>query len=154
MWKRRSRSSGARPTRRKSSLVLDTGVLVSAFAFGGTPKAAVVKAFSEYEICVSPDLLREYRDVPSILLADQKLDSDQFRALIAGIAALVSVARMVYPGERISVCRDPKDDMVLECCLAAGAECLVTGDRDLLSIKNLAFGLKILTPARFLKLSL
>jgi len=129
-------------------------VLVSAFAFGGTPKAAVVKAFSEYEICVSPDLLREYRDVPSILLADQKLDSDQFRALIAGIAALVSVARMVYPGERISVCRDPKDDMVLECCLAAGAECLVTGDRDLLSIKNLAFGLKILTPARFLKLSL
>lgn len=123
---------------------------MSAFAFGGVPKAAVVKAFSENELCVSPRLLQEYRDVPSLLLSHRKLVPDQFIALIAGIAAVVSVARVVYPRERIKVCRDPKDDMVLECCLAAGAEYLVTGDRDLLSIRNLPFSLKILSPKGFL----
>jgi len=128
-------------------------VLVSAFAFGGTPKAAVRKAFSECEICVSPELLQEYRDVPSILFASRKIDFDQFRALIAGIATVVSVARMVFPLEGMKVCRDPKDDMVLECCRAAGAEYLVTGDRDLLSIVDLPFALKTLTPAGFLKQS-
>jgi putative PIN family toxin of toxin-antitoxin system len=125
-------------------------VLVSAFAFGGIPKAAVLKAFSEYEICVSPQILQEYRDVPSLLFARRKLVPGQFRALIAGIAAVVSAARVVYPRERIKVCRDPKDDMVLECCLAAGAEYLITGDRDLLSIKELPFRLRILSPRGFI----
>jgi len=129
-------------------------VLVSGFAFGGTPRAAVRKAFSEYEISVSPELLQEYRDVPSILLASRKIDFDQFRALIAGIAAVVAVARTVHPRERIKRCRDPKDDMVLECCRAAGAEYLVTGDRDLLSIVDLPFVLKTLTPTGYLKIPL
>jgi len=112
----------------------------------------VIKAFSETDICVSPELLQEYRDVPSLLLSHRKLGADQFNALIAGIAAVVAAARMVYPKQRIMVCRDPEDDMVLECCLAAGADYLVTGDRDLLSIKNLPFGLKILTPKGYLDL--
>jgi len=126
-------------------------VLVSAFAFGGTPRTAVRKAFSECEIYVSPELLQEYRSVPSFLLANRKIDFDQFRALIAGIATVVSVAEMVSPRERFKVCRDPKDDMVLQCCHAGRAEYLVTGDRDLLSIMGLSFALKILTPAGFLK---
>jgi predicted nucleic acid-binding protein len=36
--------------------------------------------------------------------------------------------------------------MLLECCLAAEAEYLVTGDKDLLSLKTLPFPLKIVTP--------
>ena len=47
--------------------MIDTGVLVSAFAFGGIPERAVKKAFADAELFVSPDLLREYRDVPLAL---------------------------------------------------------------------------------------
>lgn len=112
----------------------------------------MIKAFSESEICVSPDLLQEYRDVPSRLLALRKLSADQFNALIAGIAAVVAAARVVYPKQRIRACRDPEDDMVLECCLAAGADYIVTGDRDLLSAKDFAAGLRILTPKRYVDL--
>ena len=37
--------SGEKPTKRKNNIVVDTGVLVSAFAFGGVPGNAVKKAF-------------------------------------------------------------------------------------------------------------
>ena len=41
--------------------------------------------------------------------------------------------------------------MVLECCLAAKAKLLITGDRDLLDIENLPFHLTILTSQEFIQ---
>ena len=59
---------------------------------------------------------------------------------------------LVRPKERIEVCRDPKDNMLLEAAVAGGkADYLVTGDEDLLILKT--FGeTKIVTPAKFLTL--
>jgi len=73
------------------------------------------------------------------------------KALITGIAAVVSNAKIVYPSEKLSLCRDPEDNMVLECCLTAKAKLLITGDRDLIDIKNLPFHLTILTPQEFIE---
>ncbi|OIP33161.1 MAG: putative toxin-antitoxin system toxin component, PIN family [Deltaproteobacteria bacterium CG2_30_66_27] len=129
---------------------MDTGVLVSAFAFGGTPREAVRKAVAEDMIFVSPDLLKEYREVPAALAKRRKIDNRQFMALIAGIAAVVANAGLVHPKKRLEICRDPKDDMLLECCLAAKADLLVTGDLDLLSITDLPFAVGIVTPADYL----
>ena len=126
---------------------------MSAFAFGGTPRTAVRKAFTESEISVSPELLKEYRDVPSLLHSEGKITDQQFTILISGIAAVVAVARLVHPKRRIKMCRDPADDMVLECCLASGADYLITGDRDLLSVQDLPFSLKIMTPRAYVDLS-
>ena len=41
--------------------------------------------------------------------------------------------------------------MLLECCHTAKAKILITGDKDLLDIKNLPFDLKILTPQKYLE---
>jgi len=71
--------------------------------------------------------------------------------LIAGIAAFVTAATPVHPVQKIHICRDPKDDIVLECCLAAKADFLITGDKDLLEIDTLSFELKIVSPGAFLK---
>lgn len=147
----RSKPSGGRDTPRKSSIVIDTGVLVSAFAFGGTPREAVRKAVSQSRICISHALLKEYRDVPSALASKGKITVEQFNALIAGIAAVVATASMVRPRKRVRICRDASDDMLLECCLAAEAEHLVTGDKDLLSLTNLPFPLKIVTPKDYVQ---
>ncbi|MDP3048233.1 MAG: hypothetical protein Q8N12_02240 [Thermodesulfovibrionales bacterium] len=43
--------------------------------------------------------------------------------------------------------------MLLECCLEAGANILITGDKDLLDIEDLPFNLKILTPHNYSVLS-
>ena len=126
-------------------------MLISAYAFGGTPEKAVKKAFSEADIYLTPDLLKEYRDVPLALEAEGKINHLQFKTLISGIAAVVSRAEIVNPKRKIIICRDPKDDMLLECCIEAKADFLVTGDADLLNIAELPFNLRIVTPRKFLE---
>jgi len=61
------------------------------------------------------------------------------------------------PGRKVSVCRDPKDDAYLSLCAAAGADWLITGDKDLLAVDPekvpvLPKGLKIVTPRQFLEI--
>ena len=56
------------------------------------------------------------------------------KVLVAGIAAFVSDAKVCNPKRRLIISRDPEDNMVIECCLAADADLLITGDRDLLDI--------------------
>jgi putative PIN family toxin of toxin-antitoxin system len=90
--------------------------------------------------------------VPLTLKAHGKIDHVQLKALISGIATFVTKAKIVYPEKRVLVCRDPKDNIILNCCLAAGAEFLITGDKDLLDIINLPFNLKIITPKEFIKI--
>jgi putative PIN family toxin of toxin-antitoxin system len=115
------------------------------------PRRAVAKAFTDAEVAVSPQLLNEYRDVPLALAARNKINHEQFKALITGIAAFASVARVVFPQKTLSLCRDPKDNMVLECCHEARADILITGDRDLLELKYLPFSLIIQSPSVYVK---
>jgi predicted nucleic acid-binding protein len=46
------------------------------------------------------------------------------------------------------ICRDPDDDQILSCALSAKADYLVTGDMDLLDLKEFR-GTRILTPGAF-----
>ncbi|MGH7785485.1 MAG: putative toxin-antitoxin system toxin component, PIN family [Candidatus Binatia bacterium] len=146
----------SRRVARRSRVVVDTGVVVSAFAFGGVPQQTLVAVLRAAEVCVSPDLLAEYRAVPQALLAARKITGEQFRSLVAGIAAFVSDARLMVPERVVRLCRDRKDDMVLECCLTARAHHLITGDRDLLDLRVAVAGipglkrLEIVTPRTYL----
>ena len=149
-----SKPSEKKSAKKRSRLVVDTGVLISAFVFGGTPAKAVRKAFNETDIFVSPDLLNEYRSVPIELEAKGKISHVQFKALISSIAAFVAHAAIVQPMKKVILCRDPKDDMLLECCIAARARFLISGDKDLLVLQELPFDLKIMNPREFLELTL
>ncbi len=80
---------GERRTQRRDRVVIDTAVLVSAFAFGGAPAKAVMRAFREADLYVSPALLQEYRGTPVKLEEQGKITHQQMQALIAGIAAVV-----------------------------------------------------------------
>lgn len=51
----------------------------------------------------------------------------------------------------VRVCRDPKDNMFLECAVLAGANVVVSGDKDLLSLGNYG-GTRIVTPLEYLEL--
>jgi predicted nucleic acid-binding protein len=52
------KDSGRKITKNKDKIVIDTGVLISAFIFGGVPKLVIEKAFREAQIFVSPVLLK------------------------------------------------------------------------------------------------
>jgi predicted nucleic acid-binding protein len=56
---------------------------------------------------------------------------------------------MVIPQPKVSgACRDTDDDQILSCALSVNADYLVTGDFDLLEIKEF-HGIRILTPGAF-----
>jgi predicted nucleic acid-binding protein len=52
--------------------------------------------------------------------------------------------------EQVADCRDPKDDKFLSLALAAGADCIVSSDADLLALHPYR-GIAIVTPAVFLE---
>ena len=109
----------------------------------------MIKAFREADIYVSPALLQEYRETPVKLEEQGKITHQQMQSLIAGIAAVVARAKIVYPTEALSLSRDPEDNMILECCHTAQAKKLITGDNDLLDIAGLPFDLRIMKPQAF-----
>lgn len=119
---------------KKPRVVIDTGVLISVFVFGGIPKEAILRLVRKSEIWISPDILGEYRQVPLELEQEGKITREEFKALIAGIAALMLHAQIAYARRSVSICRDEEDNMILEACLAAKADYLITGDRDLTEI--------------------
>ena len=69
------------------------------------------------------------------------------------ITALINLVRLrgelVKPQHEVTVCRDPKDDKFLEAALAGNADCIVSGDADLLVLNSFE-GVSILSPAEFL----
>ena len=126
-----------------------------ALVFGGLPEDAIKKVFTEAEVWISPQLLKEYREVPIELSAEGKITPVQFRVLLSGIASFLTNAKVAIPKKRLFLCRDEKDTMVLECFIAADADFLITGDKDLLDIDELMLKtgsskLKIVTPKSFL----
>ena len=69
------------------------------------------------------------------------------------ITALINLIRLrgelTNPQHSITACRDPKDNRFLEAALAGQADCIVSGDADLL-VLNPFEDIPILRPAEFL----
>ena len=49
-----------------------------------------------------------------------------------------------------NICRDPKDNMFLNCALAGKADFIISGDDDLLALKKVS-EIEIIKPVHFLK---
>ena len=58
--------------------------------------------------------------------------------------------QIVEVSSTLAVCRDPDDDRVLAAALDAGCSHLVTGDSDLLALKQFR-GVAIVTPRQFME---
>lgn len=123
--------------------VFDTNVVVSALLFEeSTPARAFFAALYAGEILVSTDAIAELNDV----LGREKFAryvSEEERARF--LQSLLREARLVEIREKIQACRDPKDDKFLELAVNGEADCIVSGDGDLLSLDPFR-GISILNP--------
>lgn len=129
-------------------VVLDTSVLVSAFIGGpdAAPSQAARAAIEErYRLVLSLKLLEELNGVLSRpKFAPQASEGRASRF----IAALLRVAELhVDDPDPPAVTRDPQDDYLVALTRLAGADLLVSLDRDLLDAD---LDLSIATPAEFL----
>jgi putative PIN family toxin of toxin-antitoxin system len=125
-------------------VVADTNVFVSIFQFGGRIGQILDLAIQgAVELCISDPIVEELRGV----LGEKFHWPVERTGAAAG--TLLRFCRLVDPQEPVSVCRDPDDDRILECALAACADLIVTGDRDLLDL-GVFRDTPIMTPRQFL----
>jgi len=136
-----------------AKIVIDANVIVSA-AFEGKPLEAVVRALEGHEVYLSEPVAQELLGVLSGL--SKKLSEDQISFAREKIQQLLTLAKHVSPAGHVVLSRDPKDDHYLSLCKETGAEFLVTGDKDLLSIseeklKAKGISCKVVSPQEFLE---
>ena len=127
--------------------VVDTNIFISGL-LGSDTCRKVFLSFKEqrFELVISEILFEELKFV---------LDRPKFRLLIKSgekkeaISFIKSHAIFVKPKEKVDICRDAKDNKVLECALEAKCDCIVSGDKDLLVLKSFR-GIPVISTTKFL----
>jgi len=128
-------------------LVVDTNVWVSYLLTGSFAKLADVVASQQYLLLYSAEALAELeslKDRRKIAKAVPPILFDAFIHSLRMAGRSVVLTRV----DRIS--RDPKDDHILALAKFGKAHLLVTGDKDLLVLKQ-HDGTRILSPTQFFR---
>jgi putative PIN family toxin of toxin-antitoxin system len=132
--------------------VLDTNVLLSGLLWRGAPHALIEHMQTGTLTMVSsPMLLAELAEVISRakfddILARSNTSRERSLAEMRQLAEVIVPPPLPQP-----VCRDPDDDHVLACALAAQVDLIVSGDADLLNLREYQ-SIRIVTAAEALRL--
>jgi len=124
-------------------IVLDANVLVAAFAAHGLCEALFEVCLDTHKILMSDELLKE---VKNNLCSKINLPAETVNSIVK----LLNENTLHYRPSEVAAgcCRDPDDLHVLGLAEAGAADCIVTGDKDLLALKVFK-SCPILTPREF-----
>jgi putative PIN family toxin of toxin-antitoxin system len=132
--------------------VLDTNVLLSGLLWRGAPHALIEHVQAGTLVMVSsPVLLAELAEVISRakfddILARSNTSREHSMAEMRQLAEVIVPPPLPQP-----VCRDPDDDHVLACALGAQADLIISGDADLLNLRQYQ-NIRIVAAAEALRL--
>ena len=133
-------------------LVLDTNTIVSAFFWEGN-EAELLRRIEQGRamLYITSEILKEVEGVIKRPKFDQVmrnagLTPDQIMQKVFSLSHLV-----IAPKLNVKVCRDEKDNKFLECAESAKADYIVSGDEDLLFLKEYK-GIHIVRTWRILQL--
>lgn len=112
-------------------IVLDANVIIAAFAARGLCESIMEVCLSEHEIVLSDDLFDE-------ILRNLRLKIKLPTNIVDNICELLREHANISIPEPLAsdVCRDPDDIKILGLAVASNADYIVTGDKDLLILKN------------------
>ena len=130
-------------------VVLDTNVLVAAIRsrHGASFRVLEQLGTGVFDVAVSVPLVLEYED--AMLRRRGPLSTQEVSDVVDYICSVARRQPIFYLWRPLL--RDPKDDMVAEVAVAAGAEAVVTHNRrDFTGLGD--FGIRVDTPQEFLRL--
>ena len=114
-------------------LVLDTNIYISSFFWGGNPRKIMERIISGKDtLFISKEILAEVFSVmarPKFNVRKEYIN--QFINAVEEIAYDVKLKGIIK-----NVCRDKDDDKIIECAVLSNADYIITGDYDLLTIKE------------------
>lgn len=128
-------------------VLFDTNVLLSAFLAEGLCSKILLRAKDgQFELYTCPFIIKEFKEKLENKFSATKAEIKEALTLLKEISYIVNPdeSNITVKG----VCRDIDDDSVLACALTAKADYIVTGDPDLLILKNYKT-VKILNPRDF-----
>ena len=136
------------PISLRSTVVIDTNVIVSAILFGGIPGELIPLWKSDrIKPLASKEIIDEYIKVltyPKFKLSEAEIN------YILYIEILPYFDIIQIKDRQVIIKNDPSDDKFIYCAKAGKAGIIITGDQHLLNLKTYQ-KIKILTPAEFLK---
>jgi uncharacterized protein len=124
-------------------IVPDTNVLIASLISRGFCYELIEHSFLNHTLVTSEFILNE--------VEEKLIEKFKYSPETAEEAVALFRSRMeVVTPENLSsqVCRDPDDDNILATATAGNCECIVTGDKDLLVLKQYV-EIKILSPREF-----
>lgn len=128
-------------------LVVDTNLWISRLLIPAGPTARIVDHALNWGIpLMSGETLEELSAVLSRSRFDRYVsreDRRHFLRLLGGIVRVIPIT------QRITACRDPKDDKFLDVALNGEAQIILTGDQDLLELHPF-HGIEILKTQDFM----
>ena len=124
-------------------IVLDSNVIVAAFAARGLCCSLFELCVSRYPIIISEHIISEiYR----VLHEKLKMPANKVDEVISYLKKFCETHQ--YEKLKENICRDKDDDEILALAKSISADYIVTGDKDLLVLKNFEF-IPIITPRDF-----
>lgn len=125
-------------------VVVDSGVWISALQFEGTPLLVIERILGRHILAFCDPIAIE---IQTGLMNKFGWTREEFEEAFGFYFSRANEAEV--SGHVRGICRDPKDDMVLECAALAHADVIVSGDKDLLAVGEYE-GIRIMTPRAFL----
>ena len=124
-------------------ILIDTNILISGLFFGGLPKKLLAELDENFNVCVNEKILSEYNQQ-----IDKKISNPKYNLNEKIREKFFSSLKSFEIKSDLKICRDPDDDKFINCAIDAKAIYIVSGDNDLLTIKNFA-GIEIVTAREF-----
>ena len=137
--------------RRKPRVVLDSVVAVSAFLTTGLTAELIYQCQEKVHLYTSGEILEEIRRV----LLEKEHIRNRYNYSTTDVDIFVTqlreISTVVKQLPEISVIeRDPKDDMIVACAVAASADYIVSRDRHLLDLGSYQ-DIRIVAPESFMQ---
>jgi len=120
-------------------VVFDTNIFISAFAIPGSQaEKAMLKIIEGVDILViSKEIISE---VLSVLSSKFSRDKEG----LSHVAVILSeLGELAKPIQKISIFKNDPDNRILECAIHGKADALVTGDKEMLRLREYS-GIKII----------
>ena len=128
-------------------IVIDTNVVASAIFFGGRPAELLRMVVAKTLTAVATDeIVDEYQETVNHLMTKY---SNRVKSL--SLVPIVSAMELIASSNNIQICRDPDDDKFISCAVDGKCYYIVSGDNDLLTLKNYE-GVQIVTVAEFMSI--